>query len=213
MCFYNRSSFLVPPTEAARALALYFKASIILTAIISISEFLAVALIPSALFDLFTALIGYAAIRSSEGYVYQQVSCYLMLHVVMAALALINAAFWINAVVTDATTSLAAWQYAFYVFAVVAAPLVHVVACVIAYRMYRALRAVIEEITDELNADDDDTEGSYVAPGYERSPGLPSMPMTSITTQPPPVVTSTPTAVLATNPSFKPFSGTGHRLS
>ncbi len=71
MCLRLGQQVLIPPTEKARLLADYLRAGFCLLLGFALIEFLAQKY-PSGAFDILGVALGYLAIRSSEGYNFQQ---------------------------------------------------------------------------------------------------------------------------------------------
>jgi len=141
MCLMGGMNLLVPPSPKARMLAKYFAGAVALQFVLGIFDFLGTRYFDGA-FDIVFALIGFCAIKNSDGHSYQQVICYMFLNgfnFVWSILRLI-----LNlAGVRGFKGPSEGWRSDFYMITIGAGPAVYLACTVVAYLLYKELKAIL----------------------------------------------------------------------
>ena len=211
---------LIPPTAKASAIASYMRVVIIFHFIYSILNFLTQNWL-QGIFDLLGAMLGLLAVRSKEGYAYQQVLCYCMFCGIRFVITIIITAIAFSQ--RDlGTDTMAAWQFWLFVGQAVMAPFVFASGACLAWLLFQELKKVIEEMA--ANPSGDDSGGGFNSGFY--SGGQPASSNPSSSYQAPllggagaPPSSSASGGGSALSPAvveppsgFRPFAGQGHRL-
>jgi hypothetical protein len=122
-------------------LAKYFAGAVALQFVLGIFDFLGTRYFDGA-FDIVFALIGFCAIKNSDGHSYQQVICYMFLNgfnFVWSILRLI-----LNlAGVRGFKGPSEGWRSDFYMITIGAGPAVYLACTVVAYLLYKELKAIL----------------------------------------------------------------------
>ena len=218
MCMGFGQQVLIPPTERARLMADYLRSCFVLLLLLVLTEFLAYTKLFSGIFDLLGVGLGYLAIRSSEGYNYQQgthtprtttnldtshtrphhppphhlprllsprsplpsssplslpcacpVLCFLMLQTVFGILSLVDLIFYFAGVaVAVAKTPTLPWMFAFYIAALMAAPIIYSLTVYFTYSIYKEMKVVVDEMVSGIQRGGEaPASGPLMGNGYD----------------------------------------------
>jgi len=211
MCFPfgGIQNILVPPTEKARKIAVAFKVCLVLHFLLIISFFISTQYI-DAVMDLFLLALGAFAVKSSDGYSFQQVLCYTVwvgMRFIWEAIRMI--VYWAASGSGDGTgVPDATWQKEIYVGSLMAAPIIFTVATVVGWLLYKELRNIIHEMAATMHSGDaSDWNAPPPAEGFsygQRGSGYSEVPQQSSGT--------THRGSTQNSTGFKAFSGQGHKL-
>ena len=168
MCIGFGQQVLIPPTERALAMADYLRACFALLLALTLTEFLGQRFLPGVL-DILGVALGYLAIRSSEGYNYQQVLCFLMLESVYGVLSLVDLTMFLAGVTAsvEGAIPLTTWSFAFFSAALLAGPIVYAVTVYVVYSIYREMKAVVDEMVGGMSAEGGGGGGALMGNGYD----------------------------------------------
>jgi len=222
-------NILIPPTEKAVKLADYLRVAISLHFVMTIMLFLCGRWLDGAL-DLIGVAIGYLSIRNPDGYSIQQVLCYTFYCGMDFFWALIRMIMFFAGTSAESVPD-PNWQFYIYVSAIVAGPLVYLLATIIGYYLYNELKNIINEMQAAfdggMGGPPPDMYSSYAAPPQQQqqqpssniwahSPSHPesrsgaaSTPSSSSSSVQASSASSGPASAAS---GFKPFTGTGNRL-
>lgn len=212
MCLnLGQTAMLIPPSDSAKRWCDYFKVSLILIGIVCFANFMAVPVnLTVTLIEFLMIVAGYFAIRNPEGYNYQFITVFLMFDIIVSIFAILNVILWAVSSEVEGISKLAAWQYYFFIFALMAAPIVHTISSYVTYKLYRDMKLTIDGAQQSMLNDDyrGGRADTYSAPGFERH-GNSNRSVAPSGTSP----SSTASSSSSTSSSgFKAFSGQGHRL-
>mmetsp|Transcript_50753 Transcript_50753/g.99458 ORF Transcript_50753/g.99458 Transcript_50753/m.99458 type:complete len:198 (-) Transcript_50753:402-995(-) len=187
-------SILLPPSDTAKkwgtamavVLALHF--AFIITLMVGLRWL-------DGIVDLIGLLIGYMAIRNREGYNVQQTLCYCTfcgLDLFWGVIKLIL--YYSGGAAVKA--NIPQWQFNVYVSTLISAPVVYTAGIAVSYQLYKELKNMIHEVTENLGV-----------PGGMPSGTGPGGYMPVSQHESPERFGNRPTAG-----GFKAFSGEGHKL-
>jgi len=216
------SGVLVPPSDRAKKLADYLKVAVSLHFTLALFMFLGGRYFDGA-FDLLASLIGYMSIRQAEGYSLQQVLCYAIFCGMEVFFSVIRMIMYFANVGTDVPTR--PWMIYIYIGTLIAAPLVYGLSCILAYQVYKELRLTVIDLSEGMgpppgfyggggsSSGNSSRSGSATWSHPEVHPnGANSSVNSSSASSTSSSSDSTSTRPIPGRPSFKAFSGQGHRL-
>jgi hypothetical protein len=198
----------IPPNEKAKKLGDYLRIAIYFHFGLAAFALLTFQWI-NGIFDLLGATIGYMGIKSPEGYNFQSVICYLMFTGMQFIWAIVRMIlFFSNA--DDSSAPGSSWQLNVFVGVLVAAPIIYLLASVLAYHLYKELRAMLQDPNAESMQYDPSQGMPPQQQAFYNSGGTSG---TQYAAQPRGGAQwSHPEVHPPTDAGFKPFSGSGHKL-
>jgi len=153
---------LIPPTEKAVKLADYLKLVIGLHLVVGVCWLISAKWL-DGIFDLLGVAIGYTGIRNQEGYSIQQVLCYCVFAGMDVFWSSIRMITYFSGAATESAPT-APWQFYIYLTALIAAPVIYLSACMIAYYLYAELKNIINEMQTGESGAPPGGDYSYAAP-------------------------------------------------
>jgi len=213
---------LIDPTPKASVIASYLRVVLLFQFLYVIASFVGGNYLSGA-FDLIVCLLGFIAVKNKEGYSFQPVLCYCT----CCGIRFIIIIIFIS--VTFAQNDLnmkdvPAWQFYISVATYAIAPFIYVTGCCLSWFLFKELRAVINEMAQNIGGADQGFGGGYqqsaantsartAATVNSSTPATGSSSSGSINSsggsvyQPP-----SQSADPAADAGFRPFAGQGHRL-
>jgi len=161
--------------------------------------------------DLLLLALGIFAVKSSEGYSFQQVLCYTMwvgMRFIWESIRMII--YWASTSSGSATgVPDAEWQRDIYAGSLIASPVIFTVATVVGWLLYKELRTIIREITAPMQSGEASDWGPPPAQGFSYGnggAGYSEVPQSTVGT------VHRGSATQTSSSGFKAFSGQGHKL-
>jgi len=143
MCFFPGSSILVPPNDKARQISLFFKISLALHLALSILFFLSFQWFDGT-FDLIAVCVGVMAVYDSEGMNLQSVMCYGIFCGMYGLFAIIRMIMYFASHL-GVNVPTRHWQFQIYVVSLIAAPIIYILCCFVAFQLYNELRKIVND--------------------------------------------------------------------
>ena len=222
MCMGMGQQVLIPPTDKARMLCDYLRSCFGLLLAVALLEFLGFKF-ASGIFDILGVVLGYLATRSSEGYNYQQVLCFLMVETLFCVFSIVDLIMFFAGV--KVLEPSAEWMFLFYSASLLAGPIVYCLTVYFTYGIYKQMKVVLDEMVTgmQAGAEQGGGGGPLMGNGYDVQPPRredraplwrhpESHPAPSAPSPPAPAAARPSAAVGGDGGGFQAFSGTGRTL-
>jgi len=217
MCLFpfgGLQNILVPPTPKAKKLAVAFRVVLVFHLLFVIFSFLSEQWLDASL-DLLAFAIGVCAIKSPDGYSFQQCLCYTILVGVRFVWEAIRMAIFFSGVSSDAggvALPGPEWQQKIYAGTLIAGPIIYTVATILGWMLYKELKNIINEMASTMQ-NSDWGNGPPAGFMYDQGSGGYSQVPTSGAGGGATYRSSVSSSTADTSSgSFKAFAGQGHKL-